>query len=410
MTRSTQDTDFDVLIIGAGAAGLAVAANLARRAPGLRTALIDPAQEHFYQPGWTLVGNGVFTHAQTRRTMKSLIPSGVEWIAKAAASFDPDDRTVTLEDGNVLRYERLVVCPGLKLDWDAVEGLRDALGKNGVTSNYMPGMAEYTWSLVQSLKSGKALFTQPPMPIKCAGAPQKAMYLSADAWKRAGNLSQIDIAFHNAGPALFGVGDYVPALMEYVKDYAISLNFGSRLVSIDGPGKTAVFMQKAADGSETPVSLAFDMIHVCPPQTAPDFIRKSPLANADGWVEVSPETLQHARYADIFALGDACSAPNAKTAAAARAQVPVVVDNLLASLEGHAPVRTYNGYGSCPLTVEKGRIVLAEFGYGGKLLPTFPQWLINGTRPSRLAWFLKERILPFVYFNIMLKGRNWLIK
>lgn len=74
-------------------------------------------------------------------------------------------------------------------------------------------------------------------------------------------------------------------------------------------------------------------------------------------------------------------------------------------LKGHAK---YDGYGSCPLTVERGKIVLAEFTYGGKVAPSFPKWLIDGTKPSLLAWYLKERVLPPLYWDAMLKGREWL--
>ena len=116
------------------------------------------------------------------------------------------------------------------------------------------------------------------------------------------------------------------------------------------------------------------------------------------------------RHANVFALGDACSASNAKTMAAARKQAPVVAVNALAVLDGKALVADYDGYGSCPLTVEAGKIVLAEFGYGGKLLPSFPNWLIDGTRPSRLSWLLKDTILPPIYWHGMLKGREWMVK
>ena len=104
------------------------------------------------------------------------------------------------------------------------------------------------------------------------------------------------------------------------------------------------------------------------------------------------------------------NAPNAKTAAAARIQAPVVAENIAADIEGHSPAAQYNGYGSCPLTVERGKIVLAEFGYGGVLLPSFPSLLLNGKKPSRLAWFLKERMLPPIYWNAMLRGKEWMAK
>ena len=402
------DASHDVVIVGGGAAGISVASSLLARSPLLDIAIIDPADAHFYQPGWTMVGGGIFTSGDTARTMASVIPTDVSWIKAAVAAFEPEHNQIILEGCRVVKYKQLVVCPGLKLDWQGIEGLSDTLGRNGVTSNYRFDLAPYTWELVQQLKGGKALFTQPPMPIKCAGAPQKAMYLSADHWTRQGVLNHIDIQFCNAGAVLFGVADYVPALMEYVKKYGIGLNFGENLVAVDGPSHKATFMKNLADGSKEKVVRDFDMIHVVPPQKAPDFVRVSPLADAAGWVDVDPASLRHKTYANVFGLGDVTNTTNAKTAAAARKQAPVVAHNLLVALGKLTGEAKYDGYGSCPLTVERGKIVLAEFLYGGKVAPSFPKWLIDGTQPSALAWYLKERILPPIYWEAMLKGREWL--
>ena len=401
-------TKHDVLIVGGGAAGISTAASLLRRRPKLDIAIVEPSETHYYQPGWTLVGAGVFDRPTTARPMKSVMPDGVSWIRQAAVEFVPDQNEVVLDNGERVGYRMLVAAPGLKLDWDGVEGLRATLGKNGVTSNYNFDTASYTWELVQSLRSGRAIFTQPAMPIKCAGAPQKAMYLSCDYWFRRGNIKDIQVEFDLAGTALFGVAAYVPALMEYVKKYGIALNFATRLTKVDGPAKKAWFEVIKEGGIKETVERSFDMIHVCPPQTAPDFVRRSPLANAAGWIEVSEQSLQHVRYPNVFSLGDVCSASNAKTAAAVRKQAPTVAVNLLRVLDGQKPQAVYDGYGSCPLTVERGKIVLAEFGYGGKLLPTFPKWLMDGTKPTSLAWFLKASVLPSVYWKLMLRGHEWL--
>ncbi|MDD7910936.1 MULTISPECIES: bifunctional protein tyrosine phosphatase family protein/NAD(P)/FAD-dependent oxidoreductase [Pseudovibrio] len=404
------DASYDVLIVGGGAAGIAVAASLKSRAPDLEIAVIDPADIHYYQPGWTMVGGGIFNAASTAKTMGSLIPKGVHWLKSAVAAFEPKDNAVVLDGCRVVKYDRLVVCPGLKLDWHKVDGLVETLGKYGVTSNYRYDLAPYTWQLVQGLKKGRAIFTQPPMPIKCAGAPQKAMYLSADHWLKQGVLKDIEIDFCNAGGVLFGVKDYVPALEEYIELYGSNLKFFHNLVAIDGPAKKAWFEVKKPDQPVEKVELSFDMIHVCPPQTAPDFIRVSPLADEAGWVDVDQATLRHKTFENIWSLGDVMNAPNAKTAAAARKQAPVVAENIIADIKGRSPVAQYDGYGSCPLTVERGKIVLAEFGYGGTLLPSFPVWLVNGKKPSRLAWLLKEQILPPIYWKAMLRGKEWLAK
>lgn len=407
--KSAPPQEFDIVVVGGGSAGIAVAASILKRRRRLRLAIIEPSDAHYYQPGWTMVGAGVFDSAITRREEDQVIPPGAQWIKGSAQQFSPDADQVILQDGRQVNYKVLIVCPGIKLDWDAIPGLTEALGRGGVTSNYRFDLAPYTNRLVRQFKGGRALFTQPVMPIKCAGAPQKAMYLSCHRWERAGVLGSSEVQFHTAGAVLFGVPDYVPALMDYVERYGINLHFSSRLVELDGPGKRAIFEQTDSAGVRR-VTERFDMIHVVPPQVAPDFIRESPLAAASGFAEVDEATLRHPRYPNIFALGDACSASNAKTAAAARKQAPVVAVNALATLDGQPPLAAYDGYGSCPLTVEAGKIVLAEFGYGGKLLPSFPRWLIDGTRPSRLSWLLKDTILPPVYWHGMLKGREWMAR
>lgn len=404
------DASYDIVIVGGGAAGLAVAASLKSRKASLDIGVIDPADIHYYQPGWTMVGGGIFEASDTAKTMGSLIPRGVTWIKSAVAAFEPKDDAVILDGCRVVKYKRLIVAPGLKLAWDRVEGLEATLGKNGVTSNYRYDLAPYTWNLVKNMKEGRAIFTQPPMPIKCAGAPQKAMYLSGDHWTRAGVLKDISIDFMNAGGVLFGVKDYVPALEGYVQKYDVNLNFFHNLKAIDGEAKKAWFTVAKPDTTPTEVEVEFDMIHVVPPQIAPDFIRVSPLADAAGWVDVDQATLRHKAYDNIWSLGDVMNAPNAKTAAAARMQAPVVAQNVVDDINGRSATAQYNGYGSCPLTVERGKIVLAEFGYGGALLPSFPKLLIDGTKPSRLAWWLKESFLPPFYWKGMLKGREWMVK
>ncbi|NQY65143.1 MAG: NAD(P)/FAD-dependent oxidoreductase [Alteromonadaceae bacterium] len=397
----------DIVIVGGGAGGQAVAASLHKRHPSLDIGIIEPSEEHYYQPGWTMVGGGVFKAKDTVRKMINVMPHSVKWYQASVESFMPDEQIVILAGGELIGYKYLVVAPGLTLDWGAIEGLEEALGSNGVTSNYRYDLAPYTWELVQKTRKGRAIFTQPPMPIKCAGAPQKAMYLACSEWLSKSRLRDIEVEFCNAGPVLFGVADYVPALMEYIEKYQIELHYSQNLIKVDGPNQIATFEVTDADGNKSEVEKSFDMLHVCPVQRAPEFIRESPLADAAGWLDVDQETLQHKQFGNIFGIGDINNTPNAKTAAAVRKQAPVIAENLLAIMKQESLTAIYNGYGSCPLTVERGKIVLAEFGYGGKLLPTFPLWLIEGKLPSKLSWFLKEKILPWVYWNLMLKGKEW---
>ncbi|NHQ84725.1 NAD(P)/FAD-dependent oxidoreductase [Iodobacter sp. HSC-16F04] len=399
---------FDIVIIGGGAAGLGVAQSIYKRQKNLKIAIAEPASQHFYQPAWTLAGAGETDISQNVKPMDKVMPHFVKWIKSAAMVFDPDNNCITLENKDVLHYRALIVCPGLCLNWSAIEGLEEALGKNGVTSNYRSDLAPYTWQMVQQLKNGTALFTQPAMPVKCAGAPQKAVYLSCFHWEKHQVLKNIKVQFHHAGTTLFGVEYFVPILKQYMDRYRVDLNFSSTLTKVDGANKIATFSHTDLNGDIISTEIAFDMLHIVPPQSAHPFIACSPLANAAGWVDVNASTLQHIRYPNIFSLGDAASSPNAKTAAAIRKQAPVVAINIIRYLAGLNLTAQYNGYGGCPLTVENGKIVLAEFAYQGELDPTFK--CLTPNIPRRFNWFIKRYILAIVYWHGLLKGREWLVK
>jgi sulfide:quinone oxidoreductase len=391
-----------LLIIGGGAAGVSVANTMRRQSTNIDIAIIEPSEVHYYQPGFTIIGGGAYTLKQTSRNEADLIHPTITWIKDYAETFQPNDNSVSLRSGDTISYDYLVVCPGLQLDWDKIEGLKETLNKNNVCSNYSAETVEYTWECIQNIKEGTALFTQPPMPIKCAGAPQKIMYLAADRFRKRGTLDKFNIEFLNAGPVLFGVPFFAKALSKVVADYGIKTNFNHNLVAIDGPAKTATFETTDSEGNKQRISKAFDMIHVTPPQSAPDFIKKSPLANAAGWIDVNPKSLQHNQYSNIFGLGDAAATTNAKTAAAVRKQVPVVIDNILNLQNSTALREGYDGYGSCPLTTSLSTVMLAEFSYDGKVTPSFP--FLDPRKNRFIWWWGKTTGFPWLYWHLMIKG------
>ncbi|MGH8558893.1 MAG: FAD-dependent oxidoreductase [Methylococcales bacterium] len=388
-----------IVIVGGGSAGIAVSATLLRKDKSLDIAIIEPADTHYYQPAFTLVGGGEFNPGDTHQPESKLIPKGAAWVQDAVASFDPERNSVKLKSGDSVEYDYLIVCPGIQLDWKKIDGLEESLGKNGVCSNYLLQYANYTWECIRNFKGGKALFTQPAMPIKCAGAPQKIMYMAADHFKKNNVSAQIN--FNTTLPVMFGVPLFAEALLGVVGRYGIKADFKSTLVAIDGNKKEAVFEVEDSDGKKNRVTKAFDMIHVTPSQSAPDFLKGSPIGDAAGWVDVDPGTLQHKKYANIFGLGDATNTPNAKTAAAARLQAPLVARGLLAKIKNTPLPKAYDGYGACPLVTSKNSVMLAEFCYNGKVTPSFP---LDPRKERYSYWLLKKYGFPFLYWKIMLKG------
>ena len=391
-----------IVIVGGGSAGITVAAQLLKQMRSLDILIIEPSDQHYYQPGWTLVGGGCMPFEATVQPQQTQIPSDAVWLQDAVAQFDPDHNSLLTQKGIQVTYDALVVCPGIQIDWDRVKGLKDALGKGGVCSNYAVGGATYTWETIRQFQGGNALFTYPATPIKCAGAPQKIMYLADDAFRRNGARSKSNIRYCTATGKIFGVAAFVPALMAVVQRKEIDLKTSHNLTEIRAADKVAIFEATGETGTEM-VSLPYDMIHVTPPMSAPDFIKHSPLANETGWVDVDKYTTQHTRYPNVFSLGDASSLPTSKTAAAIRREAPVLVKNLVSQMSQAALTERYNGYSCCPLITGYGKTILAEFDYDGNPYPSFP---LDPTQERSSMWLLKRYALPWVYWNRMLKGED----
>lgn len=388
-----------VLIVGGGTAGLSIAARLRAAENPPEVTIIEPSDKHYYQPIWTLVGGGVFPKEVSERNEADFIPPGATWLRDAVESFDPERNAVTTKGGKALTYDQLVVAAGIQLDWDQVDGLPETLGKNGVCSNYSYATVDSTWDNIRNFEGGTALFTFPSTPIKCAGAPQKIMYLAEHAFRRQGVREKSRVVYGCATPAIFGIPKYRVALEKIVAARGIETLFRHDLVAVRAASKEAVFTNRV-DGSE--VVVKYDMLHVTPPQSAPDFIKRSPLADQAGWVDVHQHTTQHVRYPNVFSAGDCSSLPTSRTGAAVRKEAPVLVENLLALRAGRPLTGHYDGYASCPLVTGYGTVMLAEFGYDGKIMETFP---FDQAQERYSMWALKAYGLPSMYWHGMLRGR-----
>lgn len=390
-----------VLIVGGGSAGLTVAAHLSNSPNPPEIAIIEPSSKHYYQPLWTLIGAGVFPREESERNQADFIPPGATWIQEKVASFDPGNNKVKLENGDEVEYEYLVVAAGIQIDWDKIPGLSESIGKpeTGVCSNYSYNTVQSTWQNIQNLKKGRAIFTQPSTPIKCGGAPQKICYLATHHFEKAGVRNNIDVVFASAKGGIFPVAKYAASLNQVVERRKINTRFEHELIALRPDSKEAVFTH-IPTGDE--VVMEYDMIHVTPPMSAPDFIKSSPLAGDEGWVSVDPGTLQHTKFDNVFALGDCSNLPTSKTGAAIRKQAPVVAHNLESIIAGRTPAETYDGYTSCPLVTGYGSLILAEFDYAKEPLETFA---FNQAQERYSMYALKAYGLPRLYWHGMLRGR-----
>ena len=416
---------YQVVIIGGGTAGITVAAQLKRKDPKLSMAIIEPSEKHYYQPAWTLVGAGTYDFKETERKEEDYIPKGVDWIKDFATAIDPDKNAVDTKESGKIHYDYLVVAPGLVMLPELLPGLPEAMEKGIACSNYTD--PEYTWEMLQKFKGGNAVFTQPTTPIKCGGAPQKIMYLAEEYFRKSGVRDKTNVIFATPGTVIFGVPDFAKTLNKIILDRDIIFKPFYAPVRID-PDKKEIYFRYSKPGEngcvitegnkigeeivgDSEIKIAFDFLHLAPPQGAPKFIQDSIISIQEGankgWVDVDIHTLQHKRFPNIFSLGDVAALPTAKTGAAIRKQAPVLVENLLKLIHSnHIGSASYNGYSSCPLVTGYSKMVLAEFKYDNvrdsdPLISKF----VDTTKEQYSMWLLKKYGLPFMYWNLMLKGK-----
>ncbi|PIQ28655.1 pyridine nucleotide-disulfide oxidoreductase [bacterium (Candidatus Blackallbacteria) CG17_big_fil_post_rev_8_21_14_2_50_48_46] len=394
-------THYKILIVGGGTGGIAVAARLRNASESLEIGLIEPSNKHYYQPLWTLVGGGVFPKEISERNEVDYIPAGVDWIQDKVASFQPEEKAITLASGQKIGYDYLVVSAGMELNWDKVTGLRESIGKYNVCSNYSYETVDSTWDLVKNFKGGTAIFTQPGTPIKCGGAPQKALYMTEDYFRSKSHVrSKTKMVFASGLASIFGVAKYKTALEKVLKRKDITdTHFRNELVEVRGAQQEAVFKHLDTGAEQV---LKYDMMHVTPPMSAPAFIQQSPLVDAAGFVEIDKNTMQQAKFPDIFALGDCTNVPTARTGAAIRKQAPVLVENLMAYMQNRPLTGFYNGYSSCPLVTGYGSLILAEFDYDSKPVESFP---FDQSQERFSMYMLKAYGLPQMYWNGMMRGQ-----
>ena len=432
------DAKAKIVIVGGGLAGISTAARLTLNLTDPDITIIEPEKTSAsYQPGQTLVAAGIWDEDEIIYDRDDFVPDGVKVIEDRAVFFNPQENKLTTEKGQVVTYDYLILAMGVQLDFERIKGLEeagrayssgdndkllDALG-DSICSIYTSRGSVKTWEIMQKYidqaKSGKKtkfIFTHPSTPIKCGGAPKKIIYLTNARLKEAGARENAELTFYPNGGAMFGVPEYHDAIVGQFKREGIKHHYRHNLIEVDKENKIAVFDSKWQEkGPWDPVMkdfevipkheklrVPYDFLHIAPANIAPREIGESDLGSAKGWVPVNKETLQHIRYMNVFSIGDIAQVPMAKTGGSVRKQYKVLVDNLIAHMNGKKLNSKYAGYTVCPLITDIGTVMLAEFDWTVKPTPSFP---LDPTVERWVFWLMKVYALKPMTMYGMMSGR-----
>lgn len=439
---SASDAKGKIVIVGGGLSGMSTAARLNNTLSNADITVIEPDPKSVsYQPGQTLVAAGLWEQNDIVYHRDDFVPSGVKLIEGLVTAFDPENNKVIVNGKDEVSYDQLIVATGLVLNYGAIKGLdgvitssgadnaivKEKVGKNGLYSLYFADGASATYEGIKELiakakahtgpEKLQAVFTDPNTPIKCGGAPKKIMYLTHARLQEAGVRDKVELTFYPNGGKMFGVPEYHEAILQQFKDRDFKWNYAHNLVEIDAAAQVAVFdhhwQEKGAYDEDLEeytmvtkherVEKKYDFIHVTPPMKAPDLVGNSPVGSDKGWVPVNKETLQHVKYKNVWSLGDVAAVPMGKTGGSVRKQYKVLVDNLVATMEGKTDLPSkYGGYTVCPLITSIGTVMLAEFDWSKKPTPSFP---LDPTKERWIMWLLKVYALKPMTMYGMLPGR-----
>ncbi len=326
-----------VVVVGGGFGGATCAKYLRRFAPRMEVTLVERDSRFYTCPFSNAVLGGLYEMDFIGHSYETLSKAhGVRVIHDKVTAVDATARTIALAGGQTLRYDRLVVSPGIDFRWQAIEGY-DRAASTKMPHAWKAGpQTRLLRAQLEHMRDGGIVIIAPPAnPFRCPPGPYERASMIAHYLKQAKPRSKIliyDAKDKFSKQALFiqGWRSLYPGMIEW-----ISAADGGAIERVD----TTTMTVHPAFGE----AQKGDVINLIPPQTAGAIAGSAGLANEDGWCSINQRTFESTVHRYVHVIGDACIAgPLPKSGFAANSEAKVCALAVVAELSGQAlPNPTY---------------------------------------------------------------------
>ena len=391
------------LILGAGTAGTMMANKLRKELSidEWNITIVDQFKTHYYQPGFLFIPFGICKKEDVIKPKSDFLPIGVNVVYSKIDKIVPEENKVLLDEGQVLKYDYLLIATGTKTSPEEVEGLKGSQWNKSVFDFYTIEGSVALAEFFKSWKGGKLVVNVAELPYKCPVAPLEFVFLADAFFTERGMRDKVDITLATPLPGAFTKPKATKLLGGLLEEKNIKIIPDYNISSLDNEKKTIVDY----GGTEIP----FDVLVTVPTNKGDDMIERSGMGDDLNFIPTDKHTLKAENYDNIFVLGDASNIPTSKAGSVAHFAGEILMENILCEIEGRPMTASFDGHANCYIVTGHGKGTLIDFNYTTEPLPgNFP---MPGIGPFGLLQITRmnyygKMLFRWIYWHVLLKGKE----
>jgi len=393
----------NLLILGAGTAGTMMLNKLYKELDKeeWKVTIVDQHKTHYYQPGFLFIPFGVYKKQDVTKPKYDFFPAGVDVIFSPIDKIVGEENKVYLEGGKVLKYDYLIIATGTQTRPSETTGLKDKLWYKDIFDFYTIEGALALHKRFKDFEGGDLVMCIPELPYKCPVAPIEFVCLAEAYFTKRGIRDKVNITYVTLMSGAFTKPVASKMLGELLEEKNIKVVPDFYLEHVDNENKKIV----SYDEREIP----FDILTIVPVNMGAEMIARSGLGDEMNYVKTNKYTLQSEQFENIFVIGDAANLPTSKAGSVAHFAGEILMENILAAMEGRDLPAKFDGHANCYIETGYGKGALIDFNYITEPLPgTFP---LPGIGPFGLLKNTKMNhygkvLFRWIYWHILVKGKE----